>query len=81
MPDCGAIGLLIEKTTGKKPFNNFGKPSDLMSNYINKILDKDSKKIVVGDRVHTDIKLGKKIGADTVLVCTGEYQNTNIKNK
>ncbi len=25
MPDCGVIGMLIEKTTGKKSINNFGK--------------------------------------------------------
>jgi len=80
MPDCGAIGMLIEKTTGKKSINNFGKPSDLMTDYINKIVDKDHNKIVVGDRIHTDIELGKKIGAETVLVCTGEYQNSKNDN-
>ena len=80
MPDCGAIGILIEKTTGKKSINNFGKPSDLMTDYINKIVDKDHNKIVVGDRIHTDIELGKKIGAETVLVCTGEYQNSKNDN-
>ena len=80
MPDCGAIGMLIEKTTGKKSINNFGKPSDLMTDYINKIVDKDHNKIVVGDRIHTDIELGKKIGAETVLVCTGEYQNAKNDN-
>ena len=80
MPDCGAIGMLIEKTTGKKSINNFGKPSDLMINYINTIIDKDHNKIVVGDRIHTDIELGKKIGAETVLVCSGEYQNSENEN-
>ena len=80
MPDCGAIGMLIEKTTGKKSINNFGKPSNLMTDYINKIVDKDQNKIVVGDRIHTDIELGKKIGAETVLVCTGEYQNSKNNN-
>ena len=80
MPDCGAIGLLIEKTTGIKSINNFGKPSDLMTNYIKQILDKAQKKTVVGDRIHTDIELGKKLGADTILVCSGEYQNPDSKN-
>jgi HAD superfamily hydrolase (TIGR01450 family) len=80
MPDCGAIGYLIEKTTGIKSINNFGKPSDLMTNYINQILDKAQKKTVVGDRIHTDIELGKKLGADTILVCSGEYQNPDSKN-
>ena len=79
MPDCGAIGMLIEKTTGKKSINNFGKPSDLMTNYINNKLDKNQNKIMIGDRLHTDIELGNKLGAETILVCTGEYQQ-NINN-
>ena len=37
-------------------------------------------KIIVGDRIHTDIELGKKIGAETVLVCTGEYHNAKKDN-
>ena len=44
------------------------------------ILDKNQNKIIVGDRIHTDIELGKKIGAETVLVCTGEYQNVKKDN-
>ena len=80
IPDCGAIGILIEKTTGKKSINNFGKPSDLMADYISNILHKEINKTVVGDRIHTDIELGKKLGADTVLVCSGEYQASTDKN-
>jgi len=81
MPDCGVIGMLIEKTTGKKSINNFGKPSDLMIKYINKILDKEKNKIIVGDRLHTDIELGNKLGAETILVCTGEYQQNSNNSK
>ena len=69
-----------EKTTGKKSINNFGKPSDLMADYISNILHKEINKTVVGDRLHTDIELGKKLGADTVLVCSGEYQPSPDKN-
>ena len=61
IPDCGAIGILIEKTTGKKSINNFGKPSDLMADYISNILHKEINKTVVGDRIHTDIELGNKL--------------------
>ncbi len=38
-------------------------------------------KIIVGDRIQTDIELGKKLGAETILVCTGEYQNSDSQNK
>ena len=81
IPDCGAIAILIEKTTGKKSINNFGKPSDLMTNYINNKLDKNQYKIMVGDRIHTDIELGNKLGAETILVCTGEYQQNSNNSK
>ena len=81
MPDCGSIGIIIEKTTGKKSINNFGKPGDLMTDYINQKLNKDQNKIIVGDRIQTDIELGKKLGAETILVCTGEYQNSDSQNK
>ena len=79
MPDCGAIGILIEKTTGMKSIDNFGKPSDLMINYISGIINQNINKTVVGDRIHTDIELGNKLGAETILVCTGEYQQ-NLNN-
>ena len=77
LPDCGAIGALIEKTTGIKSLGSFGKPSDLMTDYIKKIIKKNDSNILVGDRIHTDIEIGKKIGAKTVLVCSGEFK----KNK
>ncbi len=57
------------------------KPSDLMIKYINKILDKEKNKIIVGDRLHTDIELGNKLGAETILVCTGEYQKNSNNSK
>ena len=34
LPDCGSIGLMLEKTTGVKSEGNFGKPSELMTQYI-----------------------------------------------
>ena len=30
--------------------------------------------------IHTDFELGKNIGAETVLVCSGEYQNAKNDN-
>lgn len=74
IPDCGSIAKLISHTTGKEPLLDFGKPSDLMCDLI-KTISNDSKDILVsGDRVYTDAKIGIKLGATTVLVCTGEYE-------
>ena len=85
LPDCGSIGLLLEKTTGIKPIGNFGKPSQLMTEYIQNFINKKDNNILVGDRIHTDIEIGKKIGARTILVCSGEFKNSieeknNIKD-
>ena len=76
LPDCGSIGLMIEKTTGIKYEDNFGKPSELMAAYIQNIINENDNIILVGDRIHTDIEIGKKIGAKTILVCSGEFKNT-----
>ena len=85
MPDCGSIGLMIEKTTGKISNGHFGKPSELMTSYIRKIIGDNNKNILVGDRIQTDIAIGKKIGAETVIVCSGEFKkdteiNYNLEN-
>ena len=85
LPDCGSIGLMLEKTTGIKSKGNFGKPSKLMAEYISTFIDEKDNNILVGDRIHTDIKMGKKIGAKSILVCSGEFkkskdQMNNIKD-
>jgi len=74
LPDCGSIGLMLEKTTGIKPKGNFGKPSQLMTEYIQNFINEKDNNILVGDRIHTDIEIGKKIGAKTILVCSGEFK-------
>ena len=68
LPDCGSIGLLLEKTTGVKSKGNFGKPSQLMTEYIQNFINKKDNNILVGDRNQKIIEIGKKIGAKTILV-------------
>jgi ribonucleotide monophosphatase NagD (HAD superfamily) len=47
-----------------------------MIEYIQNRINKSDKNILVGDRIHTDIEVGRKIGAKTVIVCSGEFKNT-----
>lgn len=74
IPDCGAIAKLIEAATGVAPETDFGKPSDFMAQLImDKVGCGDNKLLVSGDRLYTDMAMGIKLGADTVLVKTGEF--------
>ena len=72
IPDCGAIGKLFEATTGVAPMGNFGKPSDLLRQYILRILK--GRAMVAGDRLYTDAQLGLDLSIDTILVKTGEFK-------
>lgn len=74
IPDCGAIGELIKATTGVPSSGNFGKPGDRFLQYVSKVIGKDEKVLVAGDRIYTDAEIGLRIGGETVVVCSGEFQ-------
>ena len=70
--DAGATISALERRTHRKLENNFGKPSAFMVNEITKRLAiKNSKVLLVGDRLETDIAMGNNFGIDTALVATG----------
>lgn len=72
MPDSGAIAALIISSTGVTP-RYLGKPSAEMMALIEKttgISREDA--CIFGDRLYTDIALGTRNGAASVLVLTGE---------
>ncbi len=80
MPDAGAMAALIHASTGKKP-KVIGKPNreiveSIMSKYS---LDKEDI-LMVGDRLYTDILMGKKAGIATALVYSGESKEEDYKN-
>ncbi|ABR29919.1 HAD family hydrolase [Thermosipho melanesiensis] len=81
IPDTGAIASIITKTTGKKPDIVFGKPDPLILEMIMKKhnVTKDET-CVIGDRLYTDILLGKRAEVLTVLVLTGEAKKEDITN-
>lgn len=76
IPDCGSIGQLIEATTGIAPSGHFGKPGELMLDYLRRLIRTDEHVIVAGDRLYTDAAVGLELGAQTILVCTGEFDPT-----
>ncbi len=72
IPDSGAICAAITASTGKSPIY-FGKPYKETADLILSHSGIDREDICVfGDRLYTDIALGKRNGITSVLVLTGE---------
>jgi len=78
IPDCGALGAVIRATTGRDMDDHFGKPGRWMAEHVREHLAGDRAVLVAGDRLYTDIALGHAIGADTVLVLSGESNHERL---
>ncbi len=79
MPDIGSFIALIEASTGRKPDVVIGKPNH---HIVDAVVDKTGYQLteiaMVGDRLYTDIALGKA-GLKTILVLSGETNLEDIK--
>ncbi|SFD21627.1 HAD-IIA family hydrolase [Clostridium uliginosum] len=79
MPDCGAICSMITASTGVTPVF-FGKPSPYTLKYIlNDMGFKEEEIAFVGDRLYTDIAMGKGNDLVTILVLSGETKIEDLK--
>ena len=78
IPDSGAIAALITTSTNVEP-KYFGKPyketADMISDLFGVPFEKTA---IVGDRLYTDIALGKNNGLMSVLVLSGETKIDDI---
>jgi 4-nitrophenyl phosphatase len=78
LPDCGAICLMIEQATGKKPLV-IGKPQPAMVHSVCQehgiALDTTA---VIGDRLYTDIAVGRNAGILSICTLTGESTRDEI---
>jgi len=73
IPDCGAINELIRVSTGKPLPKAFGKPYGEVIDMIEEIYGESRANMAVfGDRLYTDIALGRKNNMTAVLLLTGE---------
>lgn len=71
MPGAGAIASAISAATGKEPLV-IGKPSPYMVDIAADRLEVAPKDMVfIGDRLDTDIRVGKRAGSFTILVLSG----------
>lgn len=81
IPDSGSICACITASTGVLP-RYFGKPYYETADYLARMagVDFDSA-AVVGDRLYTDIALGKKHGITSILVLTGESTIDDVNDE
>jgi NagD protein len=71
VPACGAMGALIEKASGRKPFY-CGKPNPfMMRSALNYLGVHSENTVMIGDRMDTDIVAGIQSGMETILVLSG----------
>ena len=72
VPDSGAICAAITASTGVKP-RFFGKPyPETAQTILRRTGLRPEQVAVIGDRLYTDIALGRKNGIFTILVLSGE---------
>ena len=88
IPDCAGMIAAIEAVTQKKVEVIVGKPSPLMIQAAMGIMGlRPDECILIGDRLETDIRMGKESGIATGIVLTGvtdeealkEYKHSSIQ--
>ncbi len=79
IPDSGAIAAFVTASTGKAP-TYFGKPYKETVEMISEATGYSNEEMCIfGDRLYTDIALGKKFGVTAVLVLSGETQPEDVE--
>ncbi|MGA2465606.1 MAG: HAD-IIA family hydrolase [Thermodesulfobacteriota bacterium] len=80
IPDCAGMIAAIEAVTGKKVEIIVGKPSPIMIQAALEVTGlKPEDCILIGDRLETDIKMGKESGIATGIVLTGVTDEKTLK--
>jgi arabinose operon protein AraL len=80
IPDCAAMIGAVEGTTGKKVETIVGKPSEIMIQVAVETMGLQPQHcLLVGDRLETDIMMGRKAGMATALVLTGVTKRENLE--
>jgi HAD superfamily hydrolase (TIGR01450 family) len=72
IPDCAGMMAAVEAVTGETVSVIVGKPSPIILEVALARLGVDARDAaIVGDRIETDIVMGKRLGLATVLVLSG----------
>ncbi len=81
IPDIGSMTAMLEQVTGVAPTQVFGKPSAEMVEHIltgNKL--SADRLAFVGDRIYTDMKMARNVGAKFVLTLSGETERGEVED-
>ena len=79
IPDSGAIAAFVTASTKVEP-TYFGKPYKETIEMIGEATGYSNEEMCIfGDRLYTDIALGKKFGVTAVLVLSGETQPEDVE--
>lgn len=79
MPDIGAIIAFVYASTRREPDLVVGKPNRMIVDSVaHKLGLKIAEMAMVGDRLYTDIALGKTSGITTCLVLSGETHSEDL---
>ena len=80
VPDCGSVCRMLTTATGRKPLF-LGKPQPAMAELaLRRTGFSPEQAVIIGDRLYTDIALGKRHGVTAVLVLTGETTVKDVGN-
>ena len=80
IPDCAGMIGAVETVTGQKVEVIVGKPSSITVEVIlNTVKLEPTECLMIGDRLSTDITMGKNCGLSTALVLTGVTKREDLK--
>jgi len=79
LPDCAAMLAALEACTGRRAKAVLGKPSRWMAETcLHRLGVAASEAAVVGDRILTDVAMGKQLGAAGILVLSGATRAADV---
>ncbi len=79
IPDCAGVIAALEATTGKRVELIAGKPSPMIVQWgVERMRVPVGECLVVGDRLETDMVMGRQAGAKTALVLTGVTRREQV---
>ena len=77
--DCGSLAAAITTATGVEP-KVLGKPNrEMVEAALRRLGAKAEDTAIVGDRLYTDVRMGKDFHLTTVLVLTGETEKRMLE--